>query len=138
MKLKYIILPIIATSFAISSCNDFLDREPLTDNVNEGFFTEPSQLQAYCNKKYELLPDFKDTNLFTNDQTSDNQAGTDPVVSKLPPQEVIIGKDICATVTDCYITLWKISKKENWKIPAKLSNISVRFTSSELTSISNI
>lgn len=60
MKLKYIILPIIATSFAISSCNDFLDREPLTDNVNEGFFTEPSQLQAYCNKKYELLPDFKD------------------------------------------------------------------------------
>lgn len=38
MKLKYIILPIIATSFAISSCNDFLDREPLTDNVNEGFF----------------------------------------------------------------------------------------------------
>ncbi len=37
MKLKYIILPIIATSFAISSCNDFLDREPLTDNVNEGF-----------------------------------------------------------------------------------------------------
>ena len=58
MKLKYIILPIIATSFAISSCNDFLDREPLTDNVNEGFFTEPSQLQAYCNKKYELLPDF--------------------------------------------------------------------------------
>jgi methyl-accepting chemotaxis protein len=74
MKLKYIILPIIATSFAISSCNNFLDREPLTDNVNEGFFTEPSQLQAYCNKKYELLPDFKDTNLFTNDQTSDNQA----------------------------------------------------------------
>lgn len=144
MKLKYIILPIIATSFAISSCNDFLDREPLTDNVNEGFFTEPSQLQAYCNKKYELLPDFKDTNLFTNDQTSDNQAGTDPVDFFLPqrikvaPQEVIIGKDICATVTDCYITLWKISKKENWKIPAKPSNISVRFTSSELTSISNI
>ena len=144
MKLKYIILPIIATSFAISSCNDFLDREPLTDNVNEGFFTEPSQLQAYCNKKYELLPDFKDTNLFTNDQTSDNQAGTDPVDFFLPqrikvaPQEVIIGKDICATVTDCYITLWKISKKGNWKIPAKLSNISVRFASSELTSISNI
>ena len=56
----------------------------MTDNVNEGFFTEPSQLQAYCNKKYELLPDFKDTNLFTNDQTSDNQAGTDPVDFFLP------------------------------------------------------
>ena len=140
MKLKYIILPIIATSFAISSCNDFLDREPLTDNVNEGFFTEPSQLQAYCNKKYELLPDFKDTNLFTNDQTSDNQAGTDPVDFFLPQRIKVAatGSYNCATVTDCYITLWKISKKGNWKIPAKLSNISVRFTSSELTSISNI
>ena len=52
---------------------------------------------------------------------------------KLPPQEVIIGKDICATVTDCYITLWKISKKGHWKIPAKLSNISVRFTSVSYT-----
>ena len=131
MKLKYIILPIIATSFAISSCNDFLDREPLTDNVNEGFFTEPSQLQAYCNKKYELLPDFKDTNLFTNDQTSDNQAGTDPVDFFLPQR-------IKVAATGSYNTLWKISKKENWKIPAKPSNISVRFTSSELTSISNI
>ena len=59
MKLKYIILPIIATSFAISSCNDFLDREPLTDNVNEGFFTEPSQLQAYCNKTPIFLPTIK-------------------------------------------------------------------------------
>ena len=30
------------------------------------------------------MPDFKDTNLFTNDQTSDNQAGTDPVDFFLP------------------------------------------------------
>ena len=43
MKLKYIILPIIATSFAISSCNDFLDREPLTDNMKVF-----SQNQANC------------------------------------------------------------------------------------------
>ena len=56
MKLKYIILPIIATSFAISSCNDFLDREPLTDNVNEGFFTEPSQLQAIVTRNTNYCP----------------------------------------------------------------------------------
>ena len=97
--------------------------------MNEGFFTEPSQLQAYCNKKYELLPDFKDTNLFTNDQTSDNQAGTDPVDFfhsqriKLPPQEVIIGKGhLRDFLTDCYITLWKISKGTG-RIPANSGNI---------------
>ena len=48
------------------------------------FSQNQANLQAYCNKKYELLPDFKDTNLFTNDQTSDNQAGTDPVDFFLP------------------------------------------------------
>ena len=84
MKLKYILLPFIATAFTISSCSDFLDRKPLTDNVDDGFFTEPIQLQAYCNKKYELLPDYKDINLFTEDQKSDNQAGDDPEDLFLP------------------------------------------------------
>ena len=74
MKLKYIRLSFIAASFTLCSCSDFLDRQPLTDNTDEGFFTDPIQLQAYCNKKYELLPDFKDVNLFTDDQKSDNQA----------------------------------------------------------------
>lgn len=84
MKLKYILLPFIAASFTLGSCSDFLDREPLTDNVNEGFFTEPNQLQAYCNKRYDLLPDWKDVTLFTIDQTSDNQAGVDPADFFLP------------------------------------------------------
>ena len=108
------------------------------------FFTEPSQLQAYCNKKYELLPDFKDTNLFTNDQTSDNQAGTDPVDFFLPQRIKVAATGSYnrqGHLRDCnrllYYALENI-QKGNWKIPAKLSNISVRFTSSELTSISNI
>lgn len=112
--------------------------------MNEGFFTEPSQLQAYCNKKYELLPDFKDTNLFTNDQTSDNQAGTDPVDFFLPQRIKVAATGSYnrqGHLRDCnrllYYALENI-QKGNWKIPAKLSNISVRFTSSELTSISNI
>lgn len=92
MKLKYIVLPFIAVSLTMSSCSDFLNREPLTDNVNEGFFTEPAQLQAYCNNKYSLLPDFQDTNLFTNDQSSDNQSGTDPVDLFLP-QRIKVAAD---------------------------------------------
>ena len=112
MKLKYILLPFIATAFTISSCSDFLDRKPLTDNVDDGFFTEPIQLQAYCNKKYELLPDYKDINLFTEDQKSDNQAGDDPEdlhsESKWQAMEVITDKNIYATVTTSYIILLKM------------------------------
>ena len=93
MKLKYILLPFIATAFTISSCSDFLDRKPLTDNVDDGFFTEPIQLQAYCNKKYELLPDYKDINLFTEDQKSDNQAGDDPEDLFLP-QRIKVASDV--------------------------------------------
>ncbi len=92
MKLKYIISGFVTLSLSLGSCTDFLDREPLTDNVNEGFFTEPSQLQAYCNNSYSLLPDFKDTNLFTNDQNSDNQAGTDPIDLFLP-QRIKVAAD---------------------------------------------
>lgn len=84
MKLKYFILPFVAVSLALNSCSDFLDRAPLTDNVNEGFFTEPGQLQAYCNQKYDLLPDFSNTNLFKNDENSDNQASVGPKDLFLP------------------------------------------------------
>ena len=92
MKLKHIILPFVAASLSLSSCSDFLDRAPLTDNVNEGFFTEPGQLQAYCNKRYDLLPDFSNTNLFTNDDNSDNQAKTDPIDFFLP-QRIKVAED---------------------------------------------
>lgn len=39
MKLKYIFFSFMAASFTLSSCSDFLDRQPLTDNTDEGFFT---------------------------------------------------------------------------------------------------
>lgn len=92
MKLKHILLAFITSSFALSSCSDFLDRKPLTDNVDEGYFTEPIQLQAYCNKKYDLLPDFTSTNLFTEDQKSDNQAGEEPEDIFLP-QRIKVATD---------------------------------------------
>lgn len=52
MKLKNIILPFTAALLSLSACSDFLDRKPLSDNVNEGFFTAENQLEPYCNKKY--------------------------------------------------------------------------------------
>lgn len=84
MKLKNIILPFTAALLSLSACSDFLDRKPLSDNVNEGFFTAENQLEPYCNKKYELLPDFKDINPFTTDQNSDNQAGNEPNDNFIP------------------------------------------------------
>lgn len=114
MKLKYILLPFIATAFTISSCSDFLDRKPLTDNVDDGFFTEPIQLQAYCNKKYELLPDYKDINLFTEDQKAIIKQVTIRKIysfhseSKWQAMEVITDKNIYATVTTSYIILLKM------------------------------
>ena len=84
MKLRNIILPFTAALLSLSACSDFLDRKPLSDNVNEGFFTAENQLEPYCNKKYELLPDFKDINLFTADQNSDNQAGNEPNDNFIP------------------------------------------------------
>lgn len=102
MKLKYILLSFIAASFTLCSCSDFLDRQPLTDNTDEGFFTDPIQLQAYCNKKYELLPDFKDVNLFTDDQKATIRLGMNRKTyfclsaSELQPKAAI-------TVTDIYV-----------------------------------
>ena len=46
MKLKYILLSFIAASFTLCSCSDFLDRQPLTVNTDEGFFSDPIQLLA--------------------------------------------------------------------------------------------
>lgn len=92
MKLKHILFSFLAASFALSSCSDFLDRQPLTDNTDEGFFTEPIQLQAYCNKKYDLLPDFTVVNLFNDDETSDNQAGDSPKDIFLP-QRIRVATD---------------------------------------------
>lgn len=80
MKLKYI-FGLTGTFLMLSSCSDFLDKAPISDNVNEGFFTSANQLEAYCNAKYNLLPGHgkstTDFGYFSTDNNSDNQAGTD-------------------------------------------------------------
>lgn len=84
MKTKIILYSYLTALFTLSSCSDFLDRQPLSDNVDESSFTTEGMLEAYCNAKYDLLPDFASTkpkavNPFTLDNNSDNQATTSPI-----------------------------------------------------------
>ena len=53
MKLKYI-LPILIGAFSFTSCNDFLDREPLDNVTPEAFFWSESDLAAYTIKSIVL------------------------------------------------------------------------------------
>ena len=53
MKLKYI-LPVLISAFSMTSCNDFLDREPLDNITLEAFFWSESDLAAYTIKQYSF------------------------------------------------------------------------------------
>lgn len=89
MKVRYISTLFAAAMLLFASCDDFLDRKPLSDNVDEGFFTSENQLEPYCNKKYDLLPDHgKSINLgyFKTDNNSDDMANTTPVNNFIPQQ----------------------------------------------------
>lgn len=60
MKIKYTLLHYIGITFLLSmlaACNDFLDREPMSQIIPEAYLTEESQLAAYANKLYpDILP----------------------------------------------------------------------------------
>ena len=73
MKLKYI-LPVLISAFSMTSCNDFLDREPLDNITPEAFFWSESDLAAYTIKQYSFTT-HDDWNLGTwkNDNDTDNQ-----------------------------------------------------------------
>lgn len=89
MKIRNISSLFIAALLLFASCDDFLDRQPLSDNVDEGFFTAENQLEPYCNKKYELLPDHGTSiNLghFKTDNNSDDMANTTPENNFIPQQ----------------------------------------------------
>lgn len=84
-------LHIIFATFTLlcASCSDFLDKEPISDNVDEGFFTQENQLQPYCNKKYDLLPDHgQSINLgrFQADDNSDDMAPVNANNNFIPQQ----------------------------------------------------
>jgi hypothetical protein len=61
-----------------TSCNDFLDREPLSLTTPETYFTEASQLENYANRMYaDILPSHSNWSygIFGEDNNTDNQTG---------------------------------------------------------------
>jgi len=100
---KIIIRSVLALALAggLTSCNDFLDKEPMSNVAPELYFTDASQLEAYANKIYaDILPSHSNWSygLFGNDNDTDNQVGV--------------------TAHDRFTTdRWKVTQSENdnWK-----------------------
>lgn len=81
---KYIhILLTVLLIGSFTVCNDFLDREPLSNLSPEGYFKNASQLQAYADKLYpSILPASSGTSnsygVYSYDNGTDNQIGQTP------------------------------------------------------------
>lgn len=64
-------------SFILSSCNDFLDKEPLDSVTPDNFFFNESDLAAYAVKHYNFTThDGWNAGIWKNDNATDNQAAT--------------------------------------------------------------
>ena len=64
-------------SFILSSCNDFLDKEPLDSVIPDNFFFNESDLAAYAVKHYNFTThDGWNAGIWKNDNATDNQAAT--------------------------------------------------------------
>lgn len=62
----------------LSSCEDFLDREPMSNITPERYFTTAEDLEAYLNEEYpNILPSHGDSGygIFGEDNNTDNQVG---------------------------------------------------------------
>lgn len=76
----YIALFTLALAGSITSCEDFLDREPMSTVTPEIYFTEAAQLESYANGLYkDILPSHGNWSYgtFGDDKDTDNQAGAD-------------------------------------------------------------
>lgn len=73
---KYLSVVLFAT--VTISCEDFLDKEPLSDVVPEDYYQSEDQLQAVANKLYaDILPSHSNYSYgtFGTDNNTDNQTG---------------------------------------------------------------
>lgn len=72
---KYIFIGIAA--MALTSCNDFLDREPLDFGSSDSYYLTENDLMIAVNAFYEYLPlngtGSSNTGLYADDASSDNQ-----------------------------------------------------------------
>lgn len=64
---------------SLTSCEDFLDREPLSSVTPEEYYQAEEQVQAAVNKLYEILPGHSGSyGIFGQDADTDNQVYTSP------------------------------------------------------------
>lgn len=74
MKKKYIYLGIAA--LALTSCNDFLDREPMDFGSSDSYYKTENDLKIAANAFYEYLPingsGSSNTGLYADDASTDN------------------------------------------------------------------
>lgn len=81
MKLKYISMLVLGASLGLTSCNDFLDKEPESNVTPAAFFTAEADLAAYTINLYGVLtsigPGSYGMGTFAYDNDTDNQAATD-------------------------------------------------------------
>ncbi|MDR1763857.1 MAG: RagB/SusD family nutrient uptake outer membrane protein [Dysgonamonadaceae bacterium] len=80
MKFKYIYLSIAAMAvvFTTTSCEDFLDREPMSTIAPETYYSTAAQLEANLNDEYpNVLPAFGQWTygIYGEDADTDNQIG---------------------------------------------------------------
>lgn len=79
-NILYTILIVVTVCYSFTSCNDFLDREPLSSISPESYYTDAGQLWAYTDYMYEgILPDVGGNTygLYGWDQDTDNQLKND-------------------------------------------------------------
>ena len=95
-----------------TACSDFLDKEPISDNVDGNFFTAENQLEPYCNNMYGLFPDHGTGTgtfgYFTTDNNSDDMTTVNAVDNFLP-QRIQVGSSgsygSFSTIRNCNLFL---------------------------------
>lgn len=80
MKIKYISMLLLGATLGLTSCNDYLDKEPESNVTPASFFTSADDLAAYTVNLYGVLtsigPGSYGMSTFAYDNATDNQAAT--------------------------------------------------------------
>jgi hypothetical protein len=85
----------IAVNCGLTSCNDFLDREPLSQIAPEAYFKDAGQVLAYTDEMYDrILPDCGGNSygIYGWDIDTDNQLKADVVNTRFDDGEWKVGQ----------------------------------------------
>lgn len=115
MRPKHILL-LLAVLLTGASCSDFLDKAPISDNVDENFFTAENHLEPYCNNLYGLFPEHSGTGTFgyfRTDTNSDDMSGTGQNDNFLPQRVQVPSSGSYGNFThirDCNLFLTRVAE----------------------------